>query len=600
MIVRMKKLTLLCTVATKQQTLEKLRELGVLHVQHVQTPQGYELDKARNHLSYVQRAEEVLMTRQSDAQTSDIDPHQLVDTVWKLIHDEKELKETLQSLQHEKARMTPFGDFDPRVIEKLTEESGVFIKLYEFSVKGAPSIPEGVYITEISRDATKSYIMAAARKEFSLSAHEVRLPDRSLSQIEHHIKKTEKALEENDIAFQTYAADRHLAEKITVEAADSVTYEEVKHGMAEEGAVCYLNGFYPIDVEDTLIDAASKYGWGYSLADVTDKDTPPTLLRNPKWVNPVKAVFGMIGVIPGYRELDVSALFLIFLSIFFGFLIGDAGYGLLFIALTLFGKIKTKGNEAAKPALNLMLLMSSFCVIYGVLTGNYFGITIEALPAPLKGLTSNFLTGKTAEGWDADLAAKNVMFVCFAIGTIHLTLAHGWNLIRKINSPACLTDVGWLCSTWALFSVVLQMVLYIELPKWVTATQLPLLGVGIVLIILSLVLTKSYFGLVTLALDVINNFVDIISYVRLYAVGAASLAIAQAFNGMAMDIGFSGVGAIGAALILFLGHGLNIILGAMGVMVHGIRLNTLEFSGHAGVEWGGIHFNPFKKNANNL
>jgi V/A-type H+-transporting ATPase subunit I len=113
-------------------------------------------------------------------------------------------------------------------------------------------------------------------------------------------------------------------------------------------------------------------------------------------------------------------------------------------------------------------------------------------------------------------------------------------------------------------------------------------------------MSKSYFGLVTLALDVINNFVDIISYVRLYAVGAASLAIAQAFNGMALDMGFNGIGAIGAAFILFAGHALNIILGAMGVMVHGIRLNTLEFSGHAGVEWAGIHFNPFRKTKDNL
>jgi V/A-type H+-transporting ATPase subunit I len=110
-----------------------------------------------------------------------------------------------------------------------------------------------------------------------------------------------------------------------------------------------------------------------------------------------------------------------------------------------------------------------------------------------------------------------------------------------------------------------------------------------------LILTKSYIGLITLFLDVISNFVDIISYIRLYAVGAASLSVAQAFNEMALGVGFHGVAALGAALILFAGHGLNIILGAMGVMVHGIRLNTLEFSGHAGVEWAGIPFAPFKK-----
>jgi V/A-type H+-transporting ATPase subunit I len=598
MIVKMKKLTLLCTPAQQKQTLNKLRELKVVHIEHVQAPEGTELETARNHQIYVQRAKEVLSAH-PEADPTGKDADQLVDTVWELIHREKELKETLQSLEHEEIRITPFGNFDPREVQKLID-GGLFIKLYELPVKDTPEAPEGVALTEISRGKTTLYTLAVSRAEFSIPAHEARLPDQSLSFIQSHIEKTKAALVETEVEFQQYAGDRALVEQIAGDASDRVNFLEVESGMGSESSIIYLKGFYPIDRESDLKAAAQDNGWGYQLEEVTDEDDAPTLLRNPKWVSPVKAVFGLIGVIPGYKELDVSALFMIFLSIFFAFLIGDAGYGLLFIGLTLFGKMKTKGNEAAQPGLNLLLLMSSFCVIFGALTGNYFGIPIEALPAPLRGLTSDYMTGKTGEGWNADLAASHIMFICFTIGTLHLTLAHGWNLIRKINSWSALTDLGWLCCTWSLFSVVLNMVLYIVLPSWVATVQLPLLGTGIGLIVLSLVLTKSYFGLVTLLLDVINNFVDIISYVRLYAVGAASLAIAQAFNGMAMDIGFSGLGSIGAALILFAGHGLNIILGAMGVMVHGIRLNTLEFSGHAGVEWAGIHFNPFRKNTDNL
>jgi V/A-type H+-transporting ATPase subunit I len=124
------------------------------------------------------------------------------------------------------------------------------------------------------------------------------------------------------------------------------------------------------------------------------------------------------------------------------------------------------------------------------------------------------------------------------------------------------------------------------------------LGSGVVLIILSLILTREFFGLVTLVLDVINNFVDIISYVRLYAVGAASFAIANSFNTMAIDaLGDKGVvvGGLIAAVAIFGGHVLNIVLGGMAILVHGIRLNTLEFSGHAGVQWAGIPFKAFRK-----
>ncbi|MCG8481101.1 MAG: V-type ATP synthase subunit I, partial [Spirochaetales bacterium] len=104
-------------------------------------------------------------------------------------------------------------------------------------------------------------------------------------------------------------------------------------------------------------------------------------------------------------------------------------------------------------------------------------------------------------------------------------------------------------------------------------------------------------GFITTALDGISAFSDIISYIRLYAVGLASLAIAEAFNGMAQGIGASmdgAVGAIAAALVLFLGHTLNLAMGALSVVVHGVRLNMLEFSGHLGMEWTGVEYAPFK------
>ena len=97
-------------------------------------------------------------------------------------------------------------------------------------------------------------------------------------------------------------------------------------------------------------------------------------------------------------------------------------------------------------------------------------------------------------------------------------------------------------------------------------------------------------------LNVISNFVDVVSYIRLFAVGSASLAVAMSFNEMALEKGISSVFAgFIAALILFLGHGLNVALMALGILVHGVRLNTLEFSGHVGVQWKGIPYTPFSK-----
>ncbi len=600
MIVKMKKLTLLCTRAQQEETLKKLRDLEVLHVTHINAPEGVQLEQARNHLLYVQRAKEVLQARPAADPSGNKDPHLLVDAVWKLIHKEKELKETLQALEHEHERILPFGDFEPREIEKLNEQ-GLFVKLYELPVKNPPEIPEGVAVKEISTNKNTAYVLAVGRSEFSIPAHEVRLPDRSLARIEHHIEKTKTELEETEAEFQKYACDKHLAEQIVNEAADSVAFLEVLKGMGSEEAVVYLKGFYPIDREMDIVSAAEENGWGYNMEDVSDDDHPPTLLRNPKWVSPITAALKLIDVVPGYRELDVSALFLIFLSIFFAFIVGDGGYGLLFLGLTIFGKFKAKRKNASQTGLNLMLIMSTATILFGALTGNYFGIKLKYLPKPLLMLTNSYMTGQVSHHvWDADLAANHIMFICFSIAVVHLSIAHAWNIVRKINSPAFLVDLGWLCCTWSLYSIVLELVLSIELPPMIQTVKIPLLGTGATCVAIGLLLTKSYIGIITLFLNIISNFVDIISYIRLYAVGAASLSVAQAFNEMAAGVGFHGFNSLGAALILFAGHALNIVLAAMGVMVHGIRLNTLEFSGHAGVEWAGIHFNPFRKTNNNL
>ena len=593
MIVKMKKLTLLCTRASREVTLDALRDLGAVHLQHVTSPEGEGLDQARNHFSYLQRALEVL-PRHVPAAPSGKSAHDVVDELWKLIHRKQKLSEQIELLEIERARYEAFGTFDVDDVLALREQ-GVQVKLLAAPIKQIPEQPEGATLVELGRDRTSVYFVLISREPVEIDAEELPLPECSAEGMTRHIAGLEKELAEVEEGFSAYMGDRAAVAAIAGEAEEHVSWLEARNGMGKEEAVCYLKGFFPAEREKELRAAAEKQGWAVLVEEPAADDNVPTLLRNPKWVKPVKAALDLIDVVPGYKELDVSAVFLIFLSIFFAFIIGDAGYGILFVGLTLFGKFKTKGKPAAQPGLNLMLIMSTATIVFGVLTGNYFGIPIDSLPHTLTLLTNSYMTGWNGAKWDSDLAANHIMFICFSIAVIHLSIAHLWNIVRKINSGAAFVDLGWLLCTWSLYTIVLELVIDVALYPWVQTIKIPLLGAGVLFVAVGLLLTKSYIGIVTLFLDVISNFVDIISYIRLYAVGAASLAVAQAFNEMAVGVGFHGLAALGAALILFAGHGLNIILGAMGVMVHGIRLNTLEFSGHAGVEWAGIHYNPFKK-----
>ncbi len=589
MIVKMKKLTLFCTPTRQEKTLQALHDLKVLHVKHVKEPGGSAVDGARRHLQHVQRAKEVLDAR-SGSVSSGVSDEDFVDAVWTCIEREKALREQQQNLEREIARVKPFGDFDPLKIEAL-REAGLNVRLYEFPSKGALAAPEGVALHEIGRSKGTIYVLSVAQRGFTLPALEVELPKKGLLALQKDLEATQTELAENEAELQRLADDRAVAEKLTHHAFDELTHLEVRHGMGRDEAVAYLQGYYPAEREEEIATTAKEQGWGFRFDEIGKDDDPPTLLRNPKWINLIQPVFSMIKALPGYKEIDISFLFLLFLSIFFGFVIGDAGYGVLFIILSFIVRCKMGNRKKAKQVTSLVMVMSTAAVVWGMLSGIYFGIDYDLLPGALKKASSSWLMA----GGDGDLARSRVMFICFTIGAIHLSIAHVWGFVRKINSAACLCDLGWLCSTWALYFLVLHLILgWVELGPAIGIA----LAAGVVLVALGLILLKSWEGLVTLGMDVLNNFVDLISYVRLYAVGTATFAIAHTFNQMGWGAGSAmhpSLGVPSALMILGIGHTINILLVAMGVLVHGLRLNILEFSGHAEVQWGGSAYQPFGK-----
>ena len=463
MIVKMKKLTLLCTFAEQENTLEKLRELGVLHVEHVQAPEGSDLEQARNHHLYVQRALDVLKSH-PDSEPTGKDADKLVDHVWQLIHREKELREELQALIHEKERMEPFGDFDPRQIKKLAKY-GIHAQLYAIPAKMDTDIPGFVSICEISRDKHTVYAAAFSRHEIHLSAPKVRMPERSLSRINYHIEKTTASIDANKREFEKYAGDRDIVSSIAQEAEDQVNYLEVLTGMGEQEPACYLRGFFPTDEEDTIKITAKECGWGYVINEIDPDENPPTLIKSPKWVETIKPILDMVNLVPGYHEVDISPLFLIFFCLFYGMLVGDAGYGALFLGATIWARFKYK--SAPKVIFNLLTVTSLATIIWGALTGVWFGII--NLPAPLKALHVTWLSDY-----------YNMMAFCFVVGAVHLTIAHAWKAWNLRKTPQAIAQLGWIGSTWSMLFIALNMVCGVDLPGFL----LPMFGVSALLIAL--------------------------------------------------------------------------------------------------------------------
>jgi V/A-type H+-transporting ATPase subunit I len=276
-------------------------------------------------------------------------------------------------------------------------------------------------------------------------------------------------------------------------------------------------------------------------------------------------------------------LLLVFLSLFFGILIGDAGYGIVYLGLTAWFQKKKGRVPAVKQACLLMYVFSSCAVIWGVLTGTFFG--------------QAWLKQRGIFGLDPALNDPRFMqTVCFMLGALHLSIAHGWRAVRKLPSLSALSDIGWICILWTAFFLAKALILGDAFP-W--EGKLLLIS-GLLLVVLFAspqrnVLKAIGSGLGTIALSLVNNFTDVVSYVRLFAVGLAGVAIAEATNAMAAGFGSGFLAAAAGVLVIVFGHALNIVLGPMSVLVHGVRLNVLEFSSHASVTWSGIAYAPLKE-----
>ena len=187
------------------------------------------------------------------------------------------------------------------------------------------------------------------------------------------------------------------------------------------------------------------------------------------------------------------------------------------------------------------------------------------------------------------------MQLCFVIGATHLSVARIWNACALFPSRKFLAEIGWLGIVWTMYCVSCAVVVEgFAFPKFMFAV-----AVVSALMIALFMLDKSELKtrgveLGMLPLNIISGLGDIISYVRLYAVGLSSVMVARNFDTMAAGLNLPLVAKIPCmVLILLLGHGLNLVMGALSILVHAVRLNTLEFSNHKGVTWSGHAYLPF-------
>jgi V/A-type H+/Na+-transporting ATPase subunit I len=591
MIVALKRLTLLCLTSEREAAVETIRELGVVHVVPSKAPAGEDLEALRSELARSGAALSSLdrAARETRSATTgsavDLAPQDIVERALELEGSRKQLDERAETLTGELSQYAAFGDFDPARIEELRHR-GVHVRLGRATTKARLAAPEGFVLRLLGRDAEGLAFCVVAAHAFDLEELDLGAPVSLVPPPVRPPGETRRLVAEiaerrGEIASELAALAAGRAAVATREQhlGDQVRFETVRAGMGEAATVVYLQGYVPVEAVDALREAARREGWAVVLDEPSEDEAVPTLLHYRRWVRPIRAMVDFLRIYPGYREDDIGWAFLIFFTLFVGMLVGDSIYGSLLVVVAVVLRIKSR--RVPGDAADLLLVVGVAAMVWGMLTGSYLGT--KHLPEPLQGLQVAWLTDR-----------KNVMELCFLIGAVHLTIAHVWNMAEVQPRTKIVAQVGWIGVLWGMFLLARTMVLGYALPGFVV----PLLLGSIVAVVLFMATPREFkeawINHAILPLTIIGSFVDVLSYVRLFAVGYASVAVIAAFNDMAASLGWGNpVTVVAAVVLLLLAHTLNLILCALAVLVHAVRLNTLEFSTHKGLGWQGFRYEAF-------
>jgi len=596
MIVKMKKITIVISEKDNEKFLKEVRTLGIVHVKHVAEPSGDGLLSCDRTIEDTKEAistlESIKITKKVKNNTGKptLFPEDYVKKVISLTREKDNEKRCLEDTSSQLELFKPWGSFDPNDLGALNKK-GISVKLYRTTKREYKKAkPKGV-IKIIKEDKHYIYLAYINNKldGEKLPFREIEPPKESCEELYKREEDLKHRIWEIDNTLSDIARFTKVLKKYLFSLQDKHTFLSTLYGMGKEERISYIQGFCPSEKTPLIQNLSQSFQAAYLIEDPPEGEEVPTLVRNPKWIRIISPVFKFMNTIPGYKEYDISFPFLVFFSLFFAMLIGDAGYGLLFVSLTFLAQLKLK--KAPKEIFFLLYVLSFATIAWGAITGTWFGSEeIAKMPFFNALIISEFNSfSPTSQNF--------MLYFCFIIAVMHLTIAHLIVAIKKINTLMAISDIGWILTIWGLFFVAGTLIVNKPFPPYAVYFLIS----GVIFILLFSSPQKNFIKgilitIVNAPIKIISSFSDVVSYLRLFAVGYASVAVASTFNNMAESLGWNTIAAgLGSAVILFFGHTLNIILGFMAVVVHGIRLNMLEFSGQMGMEWSGKEYDPFKE-----
>lgn len=614
MIVPMMKVSLVVSDGDSRTALKKLRNEGVLHLESRPHGSGENLESLLEMRTRVISALGKLdgsVKSESDSSSHDgLHSRELVlALVEEIISIEeriRELREKIGEITRQISLLGPFGDFEPGDLDFLGANQ-IDMCLFRDEVALTRSLRDaGATIFQFGKRGkllTFAAVFFDGIPELAVDKAVI-LPKSGLNELNLMKNEVIGHLENLKSKLLDFSKSRLVIEQVLSRIEQDIEFESLATGMPDESGLRWLSGFAPANRLQSIRTLSSAEGWGILIQEPNQDDQPPTLIENGPKIRIIQPVFDFLETLPGYREYDISAHFLVYFSIFFAMLVGDAGYGMisLFTALILIIRSLQKGRRVI-DAVKLLTVLSIITVLWGTITGNWFGSKTLAGLGFFRMLTIPSIAAypDIFPGLEVD-PRQRVMWLCFLLGLSQLTLANIMNFIRDFPKLRALAQFGWTVFIGGLYFLVLWLVIGVFMPRFAVY----MIAGGIFLVFLFgeqgngvgffRGILKGFRGAFATFLSAISGFSNILSYIRLFAVGLATFYIASTVNSLALPMLKSFTLPIGIIIIAF-GHGLNLLMAALSVVVHGIRLNMLEFAGQLGMEWTGKKYSPFEVRA---
>lgn len=603
MITKMKKLTFLVYHKEYENFLDQIRELGVVHIVEKQwgemddTLQQF-MQKRTLYKSMLQSMYILAEKQPEETIHAGLTPDVLVKNYEDLQEHIQDLNQQLPIIDKDIAQMEIWGDFDWDAVRRL-EDVGWYVQFY--------TCPERDYNEEwteqynaviVKEKGGHLYFVTVTHEPVELDIEPLRLPSLSLSGLKRKKADTEEALVRVNGELKEFCrANYRTLESGNMQLLSDIDLLKVRLNSEEmaEGSVVLLEGWIPEDKEVDVKKLLDKSGVYYEIRKATREDNVPIKLKNNAFTRMYEVLTKMYGM-PDYAEFDPTPILAPFFSLFFAFCMGDAGYGLVLIVLGFY--LRKKLSKSLRGMMNLVITLGIFTAVVGAILGTFFGVSLFDLELPDK-LKQFMIVGKIGE-----TTYDKQMLLALIIGVVHISIAMTVKAIGqtvRYGFKESLSAWGWLllvvgfiCTGGLSFFKIISE----DVSTWAFIVIGGVAAIGIYL--LNNIHRNVFVNIGAGVWDTYNMATglmgDVLSYIRLYALGLAGGMLGGVFNQLAFMVNDAVGPAIGwlfCGLILIFGHSLNIAMSCLSAFVHPLRLTFVEYFKNSGYDGKGETYKPF-------